>query len=141
MNNQLIRSLSCIALGLAMLITIPGCAVEILNIKDAPVKTLSGKDLALQQVTKAVVLAGMGLKWEMDVAEPGHIVGTLNLRGHQAVVDVTYSTSTYSITYKSSRNLIQIDGNGRPFGIHPNYNGWIENLDNAIRTQVIAAGP
>lgn len=25
--------------------------------------------------------------------------------------------------------------------IHRNYYGWIENLDNAIRTQFIAAGP
>ena len=130
-------------LVLAILIAIAGCKgnVQILNVKDAPVKTLSGKDLTLQQVTKAIVLAGMGLKWEMVVAEPGHIVGTLNLRSHQAVVDIPYTTKTYSITYKSSRNLLQVYKDGRVMGIHSNYNEWIENLDNAIRTQIIAIEP
>jgi hypothetical protein len=104
------------------------------------------------QVTKAIVLAGMGLKWEMDVAAPGHIIGTLNLRSHQAVVDITYTTKIYSITYKSSQNLVpnywsgttkQVKPQDKELSnplIHRNYNGWIENLNNAIRTQVIAAG-
>ena len=77
----------------------------------------------------------MGLKWEMVVAEPGHIVGTLNLRSHQAVVDIPYTTQMYSITYKSIRNLLHVY-HGKA-GVHSNYNGWIENLDNAIRTQII----
>ena len=136
---------------LALFIALTGCGpVHILNVKDAPVKTLSGKELTLEQATKAIVLAGMGLKWEMDVAAPGHIIGTLNLRGHQAVVDITYSTKIYSITYKSSQNLLwsgttkQIKPQDKELSnpyIHRNYNGWIENLDNAIRTQFIAAGP
>lgn len=125
---------------IALIIGLASCAgVPILNIKDAPIKTLSGKEMTQEQVTKAIVLAGMGLKWNMDVAAPGHIVGTLNLRSHQAVVDITYDTKVYNITYKSSQNLLITDGNGRE-GIHPNYNGWIQNLDNAIRTQVVAIG-
>lgn len=125
-----------IIIGLIM--GLVGCATEIQNVQDAPVNTLSGKELSLDQTTKAIVLAGMGLKWKMDVVAPGHIVGTLNLRNHQAIVDITYSTKVYSIMYKSSRHLLQVDENGNPVGIHPNYNGWIENLDNAIRTQFIA---
>lgn len=34
----------------------------------------------------------------MDEAEPGHIVGKLNLRSHLAGVDSTYNTMTFSIT-------------------------------------------
>ena len=125
---------------IALIIGLASCAgVPILNIKDAPIRTLSGKEMTQEQVTKAIVLAGMGLKWNMDVAAPGHIVGTLDLRSHQAVVDITYDTKRYNITYKSSQNLLITDGNGRE-GIHPNYNGWIQNLDNAIRTQVVAIG-
>ena len=154
MNSRMIGFIGRTTLVLAMLIAIAGCpAVQIVNVKDAPVKTLSGKDLTFQQVTKAIVLAGMGLKWEMVVAEPGHIVGTLNLRSHQAVVDIPYTTKTYSIIYKDSRNLLTYSltpNNGRltgprsspeVIGIHSNYNGWIENLDNAIRTQIIAIEP
>jgi hypothetical protein len=116
-----------------------GCTADIVNVKDAPVKTLSGKELTLDQTTKAIVLAGMGLKWQMEVSKPGHIVGTLDLRSHEAVVDIIYNTKIYSITYKSSKNLVLVDGNGNT-KIHPNYNGWIENLDNAIRTQFVAIG-
>ena len=129
-----------------LIVALTSCMAPILNVKDAQVKTLPGKELTLDQVTKAIVLAGMGLKWEMNVASPGHIVATLNLRGHQAVVDIPYNTSTYSIIYKRSVNLTMAPVGKKvpespPQLIHKNYNGWIENLDNAIRTQFIAAGP
>ena len=142
----MIRLIKNGATVLALIVSMTGCGAPILNVKDAPVKTLSGKELALDQVTKAIVLAGMGLKWEMTIASPGHIIATLNLRDHQAIVDIPYSTSTYSIRYKSSVNLTVTPGDEKvpgapPYLIHGNYNGWIENLDNAIRTQFIAAGP
>lgn len=127
-------------IALVLVLGLTGCAVQILNITNAPVKTLSGNELTLEQATKAIVLAGMGLKWEMEVTTPGHIVGTLSLRNHQAVVDVIYDTKTYSITYKNSQNLLRLDEYGKPYGIHPNYNGWIENLNQAIRTQFVAIG-
>ena len=132
--------LKALCIAIILMLTAPGCAVDIMNVQDAPVKTLSGQELTLDQTTKAIVLAGMGLKWQMEVAKPGHIIGTLNLRNHQAVVDITYNTQVYSITYKSSKNLLTVDDTGKPVGIHPNYNGWIQNLDNAIRTQFIAIG-
>ena len=81
----------------------------------------------------------------MDVATPGKIVGMLNLRAHQAVVDNAYNAKSYNIRCKSSKGLLygeadQTSGQ-ETREIHKNYNGWIENLDNAIRTQFIAAGP
>lgn len=123
MNIPMIRSISYAVLCLALFTTIVSCAAPILNVTDAQVKTLSGKELTSDQATKAIVLAGMGLRWEMDIAAPGHIIGTLNLRDHQAVVDITYNAKIYSIIYKNSRNLLVVDGNGNPAGIHPNYNG------------------
>lgn len=142
----MLRRLSNAVIISMLLTTLTGCGAPILNVKDAPVKTLSGKELTLDQVTKAIVLAGMGLKWEMTILTPGQIVATLNLRGHQAVVDIPYNTSTYSIIYKSSVNLAITPGDeavpgSPPRLVHSNYNGWIENLDNAIRTQIIAIGP
>ena len=55
------------AIVLTLIVALTGCMAPILNVKDAQVKTLSGKELTLDQVTKAIVLAGMGLKWEMVV--------------------------------------------------------------------------
>jgi hypothetical protein len=47
-------------------------------------------------------------------------------------VDVRYTATTYSITYKDSTNLNYRDGQ-----IHKNYNGWIENLDRDIRNELL----
>jgi hypothetical protein len=66
----MIQFLKSGAIAVALMIWLVGCATEIYNVKDAPVKTLSGKELTLDQATKAIVLAGMGLKWEMEVAAP-----------------------------------------------------------------------
>lgn len=81
----------------------------------------------------------------MDVATPGKIAGKLNLRAHQTVVDIAYDATSSYIRYKSSKGLLYGEADHtsgqETREIHKNYNGWIENLDNAIRTQFIAAGP
>jgi hypothetical protein len=97
------------------------------NVTDAPIS--SGK--SMQQVEQAIVEAGRTLGWQMSPQGPGKITGNLALRTHRATVDVTYNTKSYSITYKDSDNL-HYDGHS----IHSNYNGWIENLDRAIRARL-----
>jgi hypothetical protein len=68
----------------------------------------------------------------MRASAPGVVNGTIHLRTHTAVIDVEYSTKSYNIVYRSSENLDARDGQ-----IHKNYNGWIENLDNAIRRELL----
>ena len=82
----------------------------------------------MQQVGEAIVSAGNSLGWQMKPESPGRMTGTLYLRDHRAVVDISYDARSYSIAYKDSSNL-QYDGSS----IHNNYNGWIQNLDRAIR--------
>ena len=110
---------------------------QIYNVKDAPITTATGKEVTLEQVTKAIVEAGAGLKWTMAVVKPGQIVGTLNVRSHTAVVDIAYDTKTYNITYKDSVNLKY---NADKQTIHENYRGWVQNLDNAIKGRLTAVG-
>ena len=55
-------------------------------------------------------------------------------RAHTAVVEIPYSSSTYSIKYRSSVNLKESGGN-----IHKNYNGWIQNLTRGINAQLTAS--
>lgn len=110
---------------------------EIYNVKDAPVITASGKTPSLEEMQKAILTAGAGLNWSMAVVKPGHIVGTLNVRSHQAVVDIVYNSKTYSITYKDSTNL-KYDAEKKT--IHENYRSWIQNLDNNIRNRMTVAG-
>jgi hypothetical protein len=115
-----------------LLLTVAGCAQPIRNVSNAPIAA-STSARSLESVGNAIKQAGAGLGWIMKQQEPGKIIGTLNLRAHQAVVDITYDTSTYSINYADSSNLKYDQKSGT---IHKNYNGWIENLNRAIKTNL-----
>ncbi|MGQ0693987.1 MAG: hypothetical protein ACT4OL_00240 [Nitrospiraceae bacterium] len=130
---------SGILFACVVLLTAMGCrgGGQIYNVKDAPITTATGKEVTLEQITKAIVEAGTGLKWSMAVVKPGQIVGTLFIRSHTAVVDIPYNTKTYSIIYKDSTNLKY---NADKQTIHENYRGWIQNLDNAIKGRLSASG-
>lgn len=84
----------------------------------------------LAQRADQIRRAGAGLGWRMEAQGPGAIRGTLNLRTHQAVVDIPHDTQRFGIRYVSSSNL-DYDGTG----IHRNYNSWVQNLQNAIMAQ------
>ena len=126
MNKAILAALVAAAL-------VGGCArtAAIYNINDAPVSNAAGKKLSAQQVRAAIVTAGTSLGWTMKDAGANKLEGTLRLRTHTAVVDIPYSDHAYSLVYKSSENLDA--GNGT---IHNNYNGWIQNLDRAIKTEI-----
>lgn len=108
-----------------------GCrgAVPIQNVESAPIAT--NKPASLEEIEKAIIRAGATLGWQMAPRGQGKVEGTLLLRKHRAVVDVNYDAKNYSIKYKDSSEL---DYDGAK--IHPNYNGWIQNLDKAIRVQL-----
>ena len=127
MNYKRIFVAACVVLLLA------GCTTRpIMNVTDQPVVTAAGKPLTADQVRDAIVAAGTGLGWVMTPVSPGLVSGRLALREHAAVVDIRYSATTYSITYKDSTNLHYRDGQ-----IHKNYNGWVENLDRDIRAGLL----
>lgn len=113
----------------AVLFLIVACtAAPVMNIEQAPVTPTPA---SLSDVTKAITKAGVGLGWQMTPVAPGKMVGTLNIRDHRAVVDITYDLKSYSVKYKDSTNL-NYDGTN----IHRNYNGWITNLDKQIRANL-----
>ncbi len=108
-----------------------GCrTAPVFNVTDAPTMA-TGKNVKLADIEKAIVRAGGTLGWRMKKVKPGHIIGTLFIRKHMAKVDIKYSTKAYSITYRDSENL-KYDGSS----IHSNYNGWVQNLDRAIRREL-----
>jgi hypothetical protein len=120
-----------VALAAVFAILLVSCrTAPLYNVTNAPVMA-SKPDVSLSNVEKAIMRAGVSLGWQMRPTNPGHIEGTLILRTHTAVVDINYDTAKYSITYKDSKDL-QYDGTN----IHSNYNGWIQRLDSAIRSQL-----
>lgn len=118
----------------ALVLLAAGCRTPtpVYNVTDAQVVATKANP-SLDEVGQAIQRAGVSLGWQMKLTKPGHILGTLNLRTHVAVVDVNYSTKSYSIKYKDSTEL-NYDGTN----IHPNYNSWVQNLDQRIRAQLSA---
>jgi hypothetical protein len=128
-----------VMVAICLFIGMIGCrgSGQVFQVKDAPVQTASGKALNLDEVRKEIIAAGVAAGWQMAASKPGEIVGTLNVRSHQAVVSIPYTTKSYSILYKDSTNL-KYDADAQT--IHENYSGWVQRLDGAIRTRLAAAG-
>jgi hypothetical protein len=128
-NNMLLRAL-LVAAALALA---AGCTSRpVMNVQAEPVVVTPGKTATAEDLLNANMPAGARLGWAMQPPGPGVVAGTLNLRTHSAVIDVEYNTKTYNIVYRSSTNLDA--GNGQ---IHKNYNGWIQNLNNAIHRELL----
>lgn len=89
-------------------------------------------NLSEEQVANAIVNGGISKGWVMKKEQPGLIRGQLNVRQHQAVINIPYSTHDYSINYVSSVNL---DDNGKG-AIHRSYNRWILGLNQAIQIEL-----
>lgn len=129
----MLSKMNTVAIGIALIITLGACTSKpIYSVTDAPITT--AKPLQAGQVRTAIINSGVSLGWAMKEVKPGLLQGTLNLRGNTAVVDISYTTAKYSIQYNSSIGLNE--GGGQ---IHKNYNGWIQNLDNKIRSELSRA--
>src|SRR5947209_11698579 len=118
---------------IVVLLMLVGCTSKpILNVSNEPIVVASGRTASMENVRDAIVRAGSKLGWQMTPASSGVIEGRLNLRDHIATVDVKYDTRSYSIVYHDSTNPNYQNGQ-----IHSNYNGWIENLNREIQTQLL----
>ncbi len=110
-----------------------GCSrlAPVYDVSQSPIEIKKGK--TSEDVYQAIKRAGVGLGWVITKKRDGLAEGKLSLRKHLAVVEIPYSTSSYSINYKSS---VELNYNDAKKTIHKNYNGWISNLDNAIQVQL-----
>ncbi len=122
-----------VVLAASFALLIVGCRIAPIYNVSGDAITSSKANLTMADVSKAIVRAGAGLGWQMQETSPGHMIGTLSLRKHVAVVDITYDTKAFSIAYKDSTDL---QYNADRNEIHKNYNGWVQNLENGIRTQL-----
>lgn len=99
----------------------------------APVQQGGGEFLGrgtLAQRADQIRRAGTGLGWVMQTDGPGRIRGVLNRRSHQAIVEIPFDQQRFTIRHAGSTNL-NYDGTQ----IHRNYNGWVQNLQQAIISQ------
>jgi hypothetical protein len=105
--------------------------------RTAPIRDMTNQPvppgLSSEQVSKVIQSAGNSLGWAMSETRPGLIEGNLFVRDHTAKIEIPFSSRSYSIRYVSSSNL-KYNASNR--SIHSNYNGWIQNLDNQIRSRL-----
>jgi len=121
-------------LATSLVLVALGCMATkpIHSVSDMPISTTKSNP-SLGEIGKAIVGAGVSLGWQMRETKPGNIVGTYNSGKLMAVVDVTYTTKSYSITHKDSTEL-----NYTGQTVHERYNMWVRNLDQRIRAQLSA---
>jgi hypothetical protein len=108
-----------------------GCVAPIYNVTNHPIAPSGGTPRTLDQVKPAILGAGEARGWTMKEVAPGHLEGILRIRAHMAAVDIKYTTTSYSITYKDSSELLY-DGSQ----IHEEYNKWIKDLQAGIDSRL-----
>jgi hypothetical protein len=114
-------------LGLSLLGVSVGCSAPVYNVTNRPIPPIEEKPRTVESVKAEIMSAGEIRGWTMKDIEPGRLEGILRVRVHVAVVDIKYSTTGYSITYKDSYQL-NYDGSQ----IHMEYNNWVRGLEEAI---------
>lgn len=88
---------------------------------------------SITDVENAILKALATRQWIGQKEGPGSILGTLNIREHQAVVRIAYTETSYRIGFVASRNLDYAQSGGVAV-IHSNYNGWVKFLSRDIDT-------
>lgn len=123
------KQLKLIFAALALTLS-AGCSTTqpVMNVASSPVPT----GLSEQVVSQAIINAGVSKRWVMREDSPGVISGHIQVRKHQATINIPYNTQSYSINYVSSVNLDDT-GSGK---IHRNYNRWINGLNQAIQIEL-----
>lgn len=122
--------------AITLALVLAGCrAAPLLDIKGAPYgAATSYKRLSYQDYENAIIRAGAQRDWVFKRLGQGHLEGRINVRGkHTAVVDIYFDTNEFSIIHKASSGLKFDPSQGT---IHPNYNSWIMNLEQDIRSEV-----
>ncbi|MCL2144253.1 MAG: hypothetical protein FWH43_01970 [Endomicrobia bacterium] len=82
---------------------------------------------------KAIIKGCEERGWIPVKTGDNEITATLDTRGHQVIVKITYNNNGYRITHKDSKNMSY---NPQKNTIHPKYNQWTANLDRSIKTNV-----
>ncbi len=106
-----------------------GGGEEIMSVEDCKV-TLSGT----RTMKEVVVAAAHGKMWMPEDRGANTVRCTLDVRGHQVVVDVVFTDTSFSIRYVSSQNM---DYNPATRRINRKYNQWVRNLRREIAGQAI----
>ena len=126
-----------LALALAFLAPAPAWAdTEVIAWNNVAAVTGSGKPATADEIKRAFMVGGARRGWAFAEAGPGKMTGTLVVRTHTLMMDLTYEDGKYSLSYKDSVNLDYKDTNGKKT-IHRAYLNWNTNLLNDARAELL----
>ena len=123
-----------LTIALTLLPLVADAAKPIQDLIDVPVPVrVDGTYASFDEVQRAIIKGCTAKGWTPTLDGEGQILASILVRSrHFAEVEIQFSDRSYSITYKSSRNL---DYNEKNRKIHRNYNKWVANLSASIQRQ------
>jgi hypothetical protein len=111
-------------------------ADPVMNVANHPITNL--KKFSLDQVKMGIIAGGTKYKWMFHDDGPGRLRASQDEGRLHAVIAITYTENTYSITLLESQGLEQ-----KGDQIRSRYNRWMtlltRNIDNEL--QKLAIGP
>jgi hypothetical protein len=102
-------------------------------IKITPVTATVSVTATAPEVEKAILTAATALGWIPRAEGENQIEAKLLVRKHELIINISYTASQYTLTYKSSKNL---DYNEAKQTIHSKYAQWVRNLDVRIQKEL-----
>lgn len=94
----------------------------------------AGKSVSSGQMQTAIYQSLQRYGWQMDSDDGSTIMAHYNKHDrHIAVIRIDYSAHRFSIRHQSSEGL---NYNEQRNTIHRNYNRWIQNLEQDIRSRI-----
>jgi hypothetical protein len=130
--------------------------VAIVNYPNIPVAAADGQPVRAEQVKKAIQEGANAKGWTLADESGNKMLATLVVRNkHTVMVEIAYSAQRYSLRYRDSVNM-NYHSEGKydsrlpaarsgytPRGpvIHPAYNAWVQELNNAIGTALQRSRP
>lgn len=143
----------CVAILLcALALVSAGCTGRQILSPNSPVVTSKGTPTE-QEVLSAIVRAGTVTGWRMTPKGTGMVLAERNEGSNSASVYVNYSPEHYGITLIDTTMVDRPHSGGFSLGtpgggaataaprtVHRTYNRWVQELDKAIRGQLLALG-
>ena len=126
-----------VAIACAVILAAPAAAyaaTPIENLIDMPIPMKAdGTERTLEEVRKGISIGCKERGWSPAVVAEQTMRASILVRGkHYVEVEIPYTTTSYSIIYRSSRGM---DYNEEKQKIHRKYNGWVGKLANTIQKQ------
>jgi hypothetical protein len=132
---KIVKAIQALALGL-VLISAAACQNRpVHNVDNHPIPAVAQK-LSLKEIEQGIIQAGSARRWRFERLGDGQLrAKQSDEKDHEAVVDITFTQTAYSIRLSGSSRLKEKDGT-----IHPRYNIWARNLEKDIEDRLYAMG-